>query len=71
MRGGTLAPDDRLAREWAVTVMTPHLEAALIARDLGDSGPENDRRFEYAITHSRGIVALAARSLPHRIVATE
>ncbi len=70
VRGGTLATDDRLIDEWVVTVMTPHLAAALIARDLGGTGPEMDRRFEYAISHDRELVSLAARSLMHRIVAT-
>ncbi len=70
VRGGDFAPDDPLVNEWTVTVMTPHLSAALIARDLGDTGPDRERRFEYAITHDRDTVSLAARSLLLRIVAT-
>ncbi len=70
VRGGSFAPDDRLAGEWTVTVLTPHHASALIARDLGDDGPDADRRYEYAIAHDRVIVALAARSLLYRIIAT-
>ena len=70
VRGGSLTLTDRLAGEWTVTVLTPHHASALIARDLGDGGPDRQRRFEYAITHDRALVALAARSLLYRIVAT-
>jgi EAL domain-containing protein (putative c-di-GMP-specific phosphodiesterase class I) len=70
VRGGSLSLADRLAGEWTVTVLTPHHASALIARDLGDGGPDRQRRFEYAITHDRALVALAARSLLYRIVAT-
>ncbi len=53
--------------EWAVAVLAPHFAAALLARDLGDDGPDADRRFEFALTYDRERVAAAARSLMSHI----
>jgi hypothetical protein len=39
----------------------------LIARDLGDSGPDDDRRYEFVVSHDRELVLSAARSLMSRI----
>lgn len=63
VRGGSLPPDHPLCGEWTVTVVGPHDAAALIARDLGDSGPDGCRRFEYVITHDRPTVIAAGRCL--------
>jgi DICT domain-containing protein len=63
VRGAHLTPDDPLRGEWNVIVIGPHQAAALVARDLGDTGPEPDRRFEFALTHDRELVAAASRSL--------
>ncbi|SDY68741.1 EAL domain, c-di-GMP-specific phosphodiesterase class I (or its enzymatically inactive variant) [Micromonospora pattaloongensis] len=65
VRGTRLADDDPLRDEWNVIVVGPHYAAALVARDLGDDGPDRERRFEYAITHDRPLVLQAARSLLH------
>ncbi|MBI5087733.1 MAG: EAL domain-containing protein [Actinobacteria bacterium] len=62
-----LAADDPLVGEWTVAVLGSHYSAALIARDLGDDGPDHDRRFEFAVTHDRDLVVAAARSLMARI----
>ncbi|MEZ5219524.1 MAG: DICT sensory domain-containing protein [Ilumatobacteraceae bacterium] len=62
-----LDPADALAGEWTVTVVGPHHAAALIARDLGDDGPDLERRFEFVVTHDRPTVLTAARSLMSRI----
>ncbi|MTV24119.1 EAL domain-containing protein [Nitriliruptoraceae bacterium ZYF776] len=67
VRGGPLAADDPLVDEWTVVVVTPHFAAALIARDLGDDGPELDRRFEHVITHDRDLVERAATILLARV----
>jgi EAL domain-containing protein (putative c-di-GMP-specific phosphodiesterase class I) len=67
VRGECLAVSDPLAAEWTVVVLGPHFAGALIARDLGDSGPDEDRRFEFAVTHDRARVTTAARSLVERI----
>ncbi len=68
--GADLDPDDPLCGEWTVVVVGPHYAGALIARDLGDDGPDRERRFEFMITHHRETVVAAGRSLMGRIVAT-
>ena len=40
----------------------------IIARDLGDTGADEDRRFEFLHTHNRELVVAAARSLMQRVV---
>jgi DICT domain-containing protein len=63
VRGAHLEAGDPLAGEWNVIVVGPHYAAALVARDLGDTGPDPERRFDYVVTHDRGLVVAAARSL--------
>jgi EAL domain-containing protein (putative c-di-GMP-specific phosphodiesterase class I) len=67
VRGAHLGSDDPLRGEWNVIVVGPHQAAALVARDLGDSGPDRERRFEFAVTHDRAMVVEAARSLLQHI----
>jgi len=67
VRCADLAVDDRLAGEWVVVVVGPHFSGALIAKDLGDTGPDRERRFEVAVTYDRDLVLDAARSLFERI----
>ncbi|MFD0485556.1 EAL domain-containing protein [Kineococcus sp. GCM10028916] len=67
VRGATLAPDDPIRGEWDVVVVSPHFSAALLARDLGDDGPDMDRMFEYALTYQRPTVTAAAKSLLSRV----
>jgi DICT domain-containing protein len=57
-----------LAGEWTVVVVGSHYAGALIAKDLGDTGPERDRRFEFLVSHDRTLVLDAARSLLSRLV---
>jgi EAL domain-containing protein (putative c-di-GMP-specific phosphodiesterase class I) len=68
VRGAALADDDPLRGEWNVIVVGPHFAAALVSRDLDDTGPDRDRRFAYALTYDRGLVLEAARALLHWIV---
>ncbi|MGA5299130.1 sensor domain-containing phosphodiesterase [Nucisporomicrobium flavum] len=63
VRGAGLQGDDPLRGEWNVIVVGPHRSVALVARDLGDTGPEAERRFSFAVTHNRDLVVAAARSL--------
>ena len=63
VRGADLDSDDPLRGEWNVVVVGPHYAAALVAKDLGDDGPDRHRRFDYAVTHDRELVIEAARSL--------
>ncbi|RYZ25283.1 MAG: EAL domain-containing protein, partial [Propionibacteriaceae bacterium] len=67
LRGATLDPSDPVCGEWDVVVIAPHFSAALLARDLGDDGPDTSRRFEYALTYDRAVVAAAGRSLLGRV----
>lgn len=67
LRGGTLAPGDPVLNEWDLVVLSPHFSAALLARDLGDGGPDGERRFEYALTYHRYVVVAAATSMMSRI----
>jgi DICT domain-containing protein len=63
VRGVSIEESEALRGEWNVIVMSPHFSAAFVGRDLGDDGPDDSRRFEFAITHDRDLVIEAARSL--------
>lgn len=67
VRGGVLRPGDPLAGEWNLAVVGPHYAAALVARDLGDDGPDPQRRFEYVLSHDRGFAIMVANALISRI----
>lgn len=69
VRGASLESGEALRDEWCVIVVGPHSTVALIARDLGDTGTDAERRFEYALTEDRDVVMRAARSLMLRVVA--
>jgi EAL domain-containing protein (putative c-di-GMP-specific phosphodiesterase class I) len=67
LRGARLPADDPVVGEWDVVVLSPHFGAALLARDLGDTGPDADRMFEYALTYRRSTVIRAAHELLSRV----
>jgi EAL domain-containing protein (putative c-di-GMP-specific phosphodiesterase class I) len=67
VRGTDLAPGDQLRGEWTVVVVGTHYSGALIAKDLGDSGPDLERRYLFALTHNHETVVSAARILLGRI----
>jgi DICT domain-containing protein len=67
VRGADVAVSDPLYQEWNVIVVGPHFSAALVARDIGDSGAQEYRRFDYALTYDRPLVLAAARSLLGRL----
>lgn len=67
LRGASLAASDPVRGEWDVVVLAPHFSAALLARDLGGTGPDADRMFEYVLTYERGTVVAAARALLSRV----
>ena len=69
VRGAHLAPADPVRGEWDVVVLSPHFSAALLARDLGDGGPDRQRRYEYALTYDRRTVERAGVSLVARVAA--
>ncbi|WP_164702775.1 EAL domain-containing protein [Modestobacter sp. KNN46-3] len=67
LRGADLAAGDPVRGEWDVVVLSPHFSAALLARDLGDDGPDMARRFAFALTYERDTVVRAARALLSRV----
>jgi len=67
LRNADLVPDDPVRSEWDIVVLSPHYSAALLARDLGDGGPEGERRFDFALTYERDTVVRAARALLSRV----
>ncbi len=67
VRGVHLATDDPLRDEWVVAVVGAHYAGALVARDLGDTGPERHRRFAFVLTHDHETVLAVARSLLGRM----
>ncbi|MCZ2825061.1 MULTISPECIES: diguanylate cyclase domain-containing protein [unclassified Modestobacter] len=69
VRGAHLAADDPVRGEWDVVVLSPHFSAALLARDLGDTGPDLQRRYEYALTYDRHTVERAGVALVARVAA--
>ncbi len=69
VRGASLAPTDPVLGEWDVVVLSPHFAAALLARDLGDDGPDMERTFEYALTYDRDTVVAAMHQLLLRVAA--
>jgi EAL domain-containing protein (putative c-di-GMP-specific phosphodiesterase class I) len=66
VRGGLLHHADRLAREWAVTVVSPHFAAVLTGYDR--SGGDGDgEEYEFVLTYDRELAVAAAASLMARI----
>ena len=59
-----------MSRHWVVAVLGPHYAGALVAQDLLDEHvPDGERRFEYAISHRRDVVAPIVAQLVQRVVA--
>jgi len=69
VRGASLSVLDPLASEWSVVVLGAHVCGALIARDLGDTGADGDRQFEFVVSYDRALVTAAAHSLVGRLTA--
>ena len=67
IRGGHLSPADPIFPEWDIAVIGPHFASCLTARDLGDSGPDRQRRFEFVLSHNRELAIKAATALFSRI----
>jgi EAL domain-containing protein (putative c-di-GMP-specific phosphodiesterase class I) len=68
VRGGALAEDDPLRGEWDVVVIGPHFAGAFTARDLGSTGPDMLREFDFCMSYDRELVVEVARILLARIV---
>jgi EAL domain-containing protein (putative c-di-GMP-specific phosphodiesterase class I) len=63
VRGASMPDNHRLAGEWNVICVAPHFAGALIAADLGDDGPDMERRFKFVNTRDRDVVVRAGRAL--------
>jgi EAL domain-containing protein (putative c-di-GMP-specific phosphodiesterase class I) len=68
VRGADLDAADPLRDEWDLIVIGPRFAAALVARDLGDEGPDAERRYDVVVTHDRELVIGAAEPLLRRLV---
>ena len=66
VRGAMVHPSDPLGREWTVTVVSPHLAAALTAYDLGEEEPD-ERRYEFVLTYDRELAVGTAAALMARV----
>ena len=53
-----------------IAVLGPHYAGALVARDLGDSGPDHQRRFAFVVTFDRELVTEVAAIFIARVNAT-
>jgi EAL domain-containing protein (putative c-di-GMP-specific phosphodiesterase class I) len=69
VRGASMPDNHRLAGEWNVICVGPHFAGALIAADLGDDGPDMDRRFKFVNTRDRDVVVRAGRALMLKVTA--
>jgi hypothetical protein len=67
VRGCMLQPDDPVLGEWDIAVIGPHYAATLVARDLGDSGADRERRFEFVLSHDRELAISVALALISRV----
>ena len=67
VRGAVITPTDPLRGEWDIAVLGPHFAATLVARDLGDTGPDRERRFEFVLSHDRELTVAVANVLMSRI----
>ena len=67
LRGAVISPGDPLLGEWDIAVLGPHFAGCLVARDLGDTGPDMTRRFEFILSHDRELTIRVAASLMSRV----
>jgi EAL domain-containing protein (putative c-di-GMP-specific phosphodiesterase class I) len=63
VHGGRLHAGDPLAREWTVSVVSPHASATLTASDPGTG----DDTYDYVLTHDRELAGAATAALMARI----
>ncbi len=50
-----------------VCAVGAYLAGAFAARDLGDTGPDHRRRFDFVMTRDRDLVTAAIRALMARV----
>jgi DICT domain-containing protein len=69
LRAVDLDASDPLCDEWVVVTLGPQTAVALIARECaGQAGEaDDDRRFDFVVTHDRAVVTAAASALLNRV----
>ena len=67
IRGAAPWRVEPLRGEWNVCAVGPYFAAAFVALDMGDDGPDKDRRFDFIMTHDRDLVIAATRALMVRL----
>ncbi len=67
VHGSAIDPDDPLADEWVVIVVSPYFSAALAARLVGTGEDAGEQRWDYVLTHDRTRVLDAAAVLLDRV----
>jgi hypothetical protein len=67
VRTTSARPGDPVGGEWNVIVLGPHYAVAVTAKALDEAMIGPDRRYEYAVTHDRGLIVRAAAVLWARL----
>lgn len=70
VRTVVLDTDDRLCAEWLVVTLGPHTAAALVARERTEqatAADDDDREFDFIVTHDRSVVTAVATALLSRM----
>ena len=68
IRGASLGEEDPLNGEWIVAVVGPHFAGALVAREVGDGGPDGREAFDYCVTYDRALVIEASDPVLRRVL---
>ncbi|MCV7131658.1 EAL domain-containing protein [Mycobacterium hodleri] len=65
----TLDATDTLGSQWVVVTLGPHTAAALVARERRGQVPtaDDDREFDFVVTHDRTVVTAVASALLNRV----
>ena len=60
---------DALSSQWVVVTLGPHSAAALVARERGGqvAACDEDREFDFVVTHDRAVITAVASALLNRI----
>jgi EAL domain-containing protein (putative c-di-GMP-specific phosphodiesterase class I) len=68
IRGASLSEEDPLNGEWIVAVVGPHFAGALVAREVGEGGPDGRELFDYCVTYDRALVIEASDHVLRRVL---
>jgi hypothetical protein len=69
VRAVELDASDPLCAQWVVVTLGPHTAAALVARECSGqhSSAEDDREFDFVVSHDRTVVTAVASALLSRV----